>query len=285
MDITINFAFSHFREKLSRIYEFDEANTISNWVFEHVFNRSRIALNMDRSALVSKEQYRLLKEFENQLLTHKPVQYVLGECHFYGLKFKVDERVLIPRPETEELVDWIIKEHIDHQYLKVVDIGTGSGCIPLSLKKNKPNWHITGVDNDSGALENAKENAHFNQLDVNFLQMDILQETTWESLSSFDIIISNPPYILPGEEKNMKPNVLQYEPHQALFVSNNDPLQFYKKIEQFAQKHLNNNGNVYMELHSLFAKEINEYFQLKEWHTELKYDLFNRPRMLKASKK
>jgi len=183
-----------------------------------------------------------------QLMNFTPIQYILGETEFYDLKFKVNPSVLIPRPETEELVEWILKD-LPHNPLKVklLDIGTGSGCIAISLKKNLPNMNVSAMDISEEALKTAKENAELNQVEIQFIQADILKINKLDR--KWDVIVSNPPYIPEADKAEMQSNVTEHEPHLALFVQDDDPLLFYRKIAEFANNHLTDNGRLYFEIH------------------------------------
>ena len=226
----------YFKQQLIGIADDRE---ITSWAYlsvEHCldYNRSDCIIHADKQ--ITTELSDRFKQIIAALKTNKPVQYILGETEFYGLKFIVNEHTLIPRPETEELVDWILKE----EFSSAPDIGTGSGCIPIALAKNK-NAKISAIDVSEDALVVAKENAKINGVEINFFRQDILKTTT---LPKVDVIVSNPPYILELEKKSMATNVFEYEPHLALFVSDNDPLLFYKKIGLLAAESLNKGGKL-----------------------------------------
>jgi release factor glutamine methyltransferase len=221
----------------------------------------------------------------------------LNEAWFYGLKFEVNESVLIPRPETEELVDWIIKEvrgkkyevrrtaaaHATHHSpLTLLDIGTGSGCIPISLKKNLPDAEVSAIDVCSEALHTATTNALNNETEINFLLLDFLDESKWNTLGQYTIIVSNPPYIKTTEANTMSKHVLDYEPHKALFVPDDDALLFYRKIADFAMQHLHHGGAAYVEINQQLGKETVELFQQKGFTVELRKDMSGNERMVKA---
>jgi release factor glutamine methyltransferase len=219
---------------------------------------------------------------------------VLEEAWFYGMKLYVDENVLIPRPETEELVDWLIKEVQSSGLIvpgsqsgikNLLDIGTGSGCIPLAIKKSFPALKVHSCDISEGALNVAKKNAAAQQLNIHFHHLDILSETARNQLPVFDSIISNPPYIPQKDKTTMAANVLQYEPHTALFVDDNDPLLFYKAIAGFAASHLTKKGMVYLEIHEGMADGVIDVFKQKGFtRIELKKDLQGRDRMIRVEK-
>jgi release factor glutamine methyltransferase len=203
------------------------------------------------------------------------------------MKLFVDENVLVPRPETEELVDWVIKycQSQGLTNLSILDIGTGSGCIALALKKHLPKSKVTAIDISMGALHIAQKNAINLGLEIDWVQGNILNEEEWGSLPEFDIIVSNPPYITLPEKESILPNVLRYEPHQALFVTDEDPQQFYKAIETFAQQKLQEEGIVFMELHRDFARDTQTYYDHKNWQTTLRKDMQGNDRMLVAKKR
>jgi release factor glutamine methyltransferase len=217
----------------------------------------------------------------NELLLHKPVQYVLGEAWFYHMKLKVNGHVLIPRPETEELVEQLIKDRKSKLTdPAILDIGTGSGCIPIAIKKNLPASIVTGIDISKDALILAKENATLHNAHISFKQVDFLDETAWSGLGLFDIIISNPPYIPVHEKEKLGKNVTDFEPHLALFVPGNSPLVFYEKIAAFGRDHLLPNGKIYLEIHEDFAKETAALFMKNYQTVMIKKDMYGKERML-----
>ena len=239
------------------------------------YNRSDciIHANMDISSDISGRINQIIAD----LKTNKPIQHIIGEAEFYGLKFKVNEHTLIPRPETQELVQWIL----EHEFTSLLDIGTGSGCISIAVKKNK-NVEILAIDVSGPALLMAKENARINEVDINFSVQDIL---TTDSLMRVDVIISNPPYVLEKEKDLMLNNVLDNEPHSALFVSNENPLLFYKKIAELAYLSLSKNGLLFFEINENFGVEIVELLKCIGFvDIELKKDINEKDRMLKAIK-
>lgn len=279
-------------KSLFAIYEQSEADAIARTVVESIGNGSFSALG--EKDLSADEEQRV-SEIQRRLLTHRPVQYVLNEAWFYGLKFEVNESVLIPRPETEELVDWIIKNvrstmydvkarpvHQTSDIVHVLDIGTGSGCIPISIKKNIPSVEVSAIDVCSEALHTAMNNAVKHETAINFQLLDFLDENKWNELGKYDIIVSNPPYIKSSEATTMSSHVLDYEPHKALFVPDEDGLLFYRKIADFALTHLNINGVVYLEINQQLGKETAELFQQKGFTVELKNDMSGHERMVKA---
>jgi len=219
----------------------------------------------------------------SKLKLQKPIQYILGEADFFGLIFKVTPDVLIPRQETEELVDWILKSSEKGAY-SIVDIGTGSGCIAVSLAVNLPNSKVTAIDISSNALEIAAKNAISNGVSIDFSVVDFLDVNARITDNPFDIVVSNPPYIRELEKSLMKSNVLDHEPHSALFVSNNDPLIFYQTIAQRANELLNHNGVVYCEINESMGKELHQLFSHYGFTgVEIRKDLNGKDRMLKAT--
>ena len=221
-----------------------------------------------------------IKEAIRELQNHKPIQYILGETVFFSYRFLVDENVLIPRPETEELVDWVlITVTPTSKPLKIIDIGTGSGCIAISLAKSLPNAEVTAVDVSAKALQVASRNAELNGVTINFLQQDILQTTTLPD--TYDIIISNPPYVRSLEKAEMQANVLEYEPHLALFVSDTDPLLFYDRIATLARKALSPQGSLFFEINQYLGDEMKTLLKAKGFEkVVLRKDLSGNDRMI-----
>jgi len=276
----LNEFYRHFLLQLRLIYVENEAANITKMVFESLANISRADVIRNPEMEIESGTFSSLNQALDQLLNHQPIQYVLGEAWFYHLNFKVSEAVLIPRPETEELVELVI-QHINSSHQKtVVDIGTGSGCIPISIKKNIPEISITTVDVSKATLGIASTNANFHQTIIEFKQVDFLNEVEREKLGMFDVIISNPPYIPNVEIQSMDKHVTEYEPHLALFVPNEDPLIFYKAILRFAKNHLNENGNIFLETHENFALEVCALFKDDGYEATIKNDLFEKPRMV-----
>lgn len=218
------------------------------------------------------------------LLNKKPIQYLFGSAHFYDLQFKVNTKVLIPRPETEELVHWILEDHGNEQR-QIIDIGTGSGAIAISLAANRQSWKVYALDISDEAIKTAENNARLNKTEVTFFKTDVLQSQSLLNNNCFDIIVSNPPYVCNNEKQLMEANVLDNEPHLALFVPDHNPLIFYKKIAELAFKQLNNNGFLYFEINEKFGKEtIALLNEIGFTNTVLRKDLSGKDRMIKASK-
>jgi len=283
--MTIDEEYKKFVKQLQTIYDEREAENIADWVFESIANNKRADRVIDKQKHFIDSIIQQLNAALQKLLEHKPIQYVLGEVWFYKMKLLVNEHVLIPRPETEELVEWVIKESkIQNSKFKILDVGTGSGCIAVALKKELADAEIFAIDVSDDALSVAKQNAQDQNTAINFLQLDFLNEDDWPSLPSFDIIISNPPYIPENEKSKLAKNVVNHEPHLALFVDDNDPFIFYKKIASFAEKHLNENGKIFVEVHEDYAKQVQQIFAEKNFTTEIKKDIYGRERMIKASR-
>lgn len=249
------------------------------------------ATGLDRSQQIAQpkkeltgEQQQLLHEGVSRLRDQEPIQYIIGHAWFAGMRFQVSPAVLIPRPETEELVDWALKEN-NSEKLQVLDIGTGSGCIPVSLKKARPGWEITAVDISQEALALASVNAESNDTPVRFERMDFREEGTWAALGKFDLILSNPPYIPWSDWSTLPENVRENEPTEALFVADEDPLLYYRLIARFAMDHLSPQGMVYVELNETLGNEAEQLFQSMGFtKTALKKDMQGKVRMLRAGR-
>ena len=273
----------HISEQLSEMYEKNEADTIAELLLENITDTKKTDRILKKDKKLTEEQIEKLNQALSRLLIHEPLQYVLNECWFFGLKFYVDKNVLIPRPETEELVDWVIRNiKFPFKELKILDIGTGSGCIPVSLKRKLRKAEVWACDISNEALAVAKRNGDNLQADINFIQLDFLNEEERNKLPSFDIIVSNPPYIPQKDKVTMQQNVLAHEPHTALFVSDNNPLVFYTAIADFATQHLNKNGTIYCEIHENFGKDVSEMFLQNNFEAEIKKDMQGKERMIKA---
>lgn len=254
-------AYHHLQQSLQPLYENREAANIADLIIEDItgWDRSKRVINHD-AELTYEQLQRFLLEKE-ELLHGKPMQYVLGHAWFCDMRFQVDEHVLIPRPETEELVMEIKQVYADNGKeekgrIKMIDIGTGSGCIAISLKKYFPDWEVWAVDKSNAALELAKKNAVLLDAKINFTETDILTALKSDALPAFDIIISNPPYIPVEDKLEMSAQVLEHEPHMALFVTNSDPLEFYRAIVAFSDHHLLRGGMLFFETHELHAAAV-----------------------------
>lgn len=275
-------ALAYISRELKTQYPVEEIQSFSYLIFEHLMGYSRMQLHLNRDKKLPEAKVAELCQIVNRLKDHEPIQYILGQTEFYDLTFRVTPAVLIPRPETEELVDWIVHNHPNFAG-KLLDIGTGSGCIPLSLKNNFNDAFAEGWDISEKALALARENASANQLEVHFSHHDILTEKNQTLDKKLDIIVSNPPYVKQLEKEHMEDNVLNYEPHLALFVENNDPLIFYRSIAEFALINLRPHGNLYFEINEAHGDEMCEMLQQMGFiDIELRKDLQGRDRMMHA---
>lgn len=273
---------TRFHTALRNKFPQGEIDSFFNWLTEAYLNMTRLQVALAPEKELSPSELDKFQEALARLQQQEPIQYILGETEFFGLSFKVNRSVLIPRPETEELVEWILEDRKqeNQQPLRILDIGTGSGCIAISLARHLPMAEVTAMDVSEEALAVAKENAERNGLKLNFLQMDILQT---ESLGqSFDLIVSNPPYVRELEKEQMSPNVLENEPGLALWVKDEDPLLFYRKITQLAQKSLSPQGFLYFEINEAFGRETEQLLIQNSFRTSLKKDIFGKDRMLKG---
>lgn len=276
---------TQFIQELTLIYDAGEAESFFYLILEEKKQLKRIDLALHPDLFFSEEEIGVWNAVLEQLKQEIPIQYLLGKTSFYGLDFEVNAAVLIPRPETEELVEWILesqKSKPESQKVKILDIGTGSGCIAISLAKNLPDATVFALDVSEEALATAKKNAENNSVNVTFIHQNILE--TEDLLQQFDIIVSNPPYVRNLEKEEIKKNVLENEPHLALFVADNDALVFYKKIAQLAQKNLLSNGQLYFEINQYLGKEMVNLLEKMNFKTvDLRKDIYGNDRMTKAS--
>jgi len=270
-----------FSKQLSVLYPKTEIDTFFFILVEEYLDLQRIDTVLKPEFLITTNKLALLNTALKRLQNEEPIQYILGKTEFYGLPLKVDKNTLIPRPETEELVELILKEVNKSKPLQILDIGTGTGCIAISLAKNLPLANISAIEISDKALAIAKQNALLNNVAINFLQRDILKA---EKLpQNFDIIVSNPPYVRELEKETIKNNVLQNEPYLALFVEDNNPLIFYDKIGNLAKQSLSKNGILYFEINEYLGKEMIDLLDFKGFRqVQLKKDLFGKDRILKA---
>lgn len=282
--MTLKELYRNFLLQLQKVYSLSEATNITDWVFEKMVSLKRTDIIKNPNKLITPAADKIIQEALQELLTHKPVQYVLGEAWFYHMKLKVNEHVLIPRPETEELVEQLIADRKSRLTdPAIMDIGTGSGCIPIAIKKHLPAAIISSIDISEKAIELAKENALLHNAHIHFTQLDFLEEKNWPQLPMFDIIISNPPYIPLGEKEKLARNVTAFEPHLALFVPNRSPLIFYEKIAAFGKTNLLPKGKIYLETHEELAKETASLF-MKDYQTVMiKKDMYGKERMVLVS--
>ncbi|WP_336069006.1 peptide chain release factor N(5)-glutamine methyltransferase [Mesoflavibacter sp. CH_XMU1404-2] len=281
-----------FHEHLDAIYGKEEVQNFFFMLTEYYNAIKRIDLALNTELTIEDDFVLKYESALEALKNHEPIQYIIGQTEFYGLPFYVNENTLIPRPETEELVELILSnttaksipmlEEGDNKF-NILDIGTGTGCIAISLAKQLPNANVSAIDFSAKALEIANKNAELNQVDINFIENDILKicDSELDSATKFDIIVSNPPYVRQLEKQQMQDNVLNHEPHLALFVEDDNPLIFYRAITQFATKNLKPNGELYFEINEYLGKEMMallEKFGFK--NIQLKQDLFGKDRMI-----
>ncbi|WP_374400490.1 peptide chain release factor N(5)-glutamine methyltransferase [Flavobacterium sp.] len=287
---------THFFDSLKNSQDEQEIESFFFILTEYLHNLKRVDLALNPNFELSDAEVEKWNIILADLQQEKPIQYIMGETWFYGLRFEVNENTLIPRPETEELIEWIIesqKSKVKSQKFDILDIGTGSGCIPISLKANLPQANVSAIDVSEKALEVAKRNAISNKVEINFIQTNILEVEDLSQLptpnsqlpTSFDIIVSNPPYVRNLEKEEIKKNVLEYEPHLALFVEDTDALLFYRKIAQLALKNLTPNGLLFFEINQYLGKETVELLQnLGFKNIELKKDIYGNDRMIRCEK-
>jgi len=287
---------NYFNETLKTIYPITEIDSFFFLLLEEYLGFKRIDIVLKSDFKITQETLNLLQSATKQLEQEVPLQYIIGKTEFYGLPFVVNKHVLIPRPETEELVAWVVsessgfktfntstKQTTETKQLKILDIGTGSGCIPISLKKQLPFAKISAIDISKEALGVAKKNAVLNNVDIHFILQDILKTVALDQ--HYDIIISNPPYVRELEKKELKNNVLKNEPHVALFVENDNPLIFYAKIAELAKKYLNKNGLLFFEINQYLGTETIDLVNKKGLkNIQLKKDMFGNDRIIVASK-
>lgn len=273
--------------KLQGLYEAEEINAFLYRLADFKLNLKRIDFALKQDLVIAKKDEGFLMNAIEELQQEKPIQYILGITEFYGLEFKVSSATLIPRPETEELVDWIItdyKHQAEISQLRLLDIGTGTGCISISLAKHLSNAQVSAIDISKTALAIAKENAQLNDVSVDFMETDILSgEALRNNEEQFDVIVSNPPYVRQLEKEEIKKNVLVYEPHLALFVDDHDALLFYRRIAAIAKKQLKKGGYLYFEINQYLGEETADLItEMGFQHVELRKDLSGNDRMIKA---
>lgn len=267
--------------RLETTYDPREAINIAREILRHFYRIDRLQLSMNEPVNFDESEEQKILQIVERLLAKEPLQHIVGSIEFYGLELKADARALIPRPETEELVDWILSNHPKSE-LRVLDIGTGTGCIPISLAKNLRNASVSAIDVSGEALTLAYENAELNVVNIDFQQLNILEENLTES---YDIIVSNPPYIPEADKTLMSANVLSYEPDLALFVPDKEPLLFYDRISGLASDSLIRGGSLYFEIHEGYGPAMVDLLTSKGFiHIELKKDMQGKDRMIKAIK-
>jgi len=279
-----------FHKELDSIYGTDEVGSFFNILIDFYLGLNRIALVLEPNYTITKEEEQPLFEALSRLKLEEPIQHIIGETEFYGLPFKVNKHTLIPRPETEELVDLILKSLSGKkdQPLKLLDIGTGTGCIAISLAKHLPNAHVFAVDVSPEALKVTRENAKLNNVSITCIEdsiLDIQNDMLKSAIGFFDVIVSNPPYVRDLEKVEIKNNVLQHEPHLALFVKDDNPLQFYKAISDYAMTALKESGLLFFEINQYLGAEMKTLLKTALYKDiELKNDMFGNQRMLKGMK-
>ena len=286
----------HFNESLKLLYPTSEIDSFFFLILEEYMDLKRIDVVLKSDFYLDKKSLNLMQIATKQLEQEIPIQYIIGKTEFFGLPFNINKEVLIPRPETEELVEQVLKEvsltkicktttdeTTNEKQLKILDIGTGSGCIAISLKKQLPSSKISAMDVSDKALHIAKKNAVLNKVDINFIHLDILKTNNLDQL--YDVIVSNPPYVRELEKKEIKNNVLNNEPHLALFVDNKNPLLFYNKIAELAKKFLTKNGQLHFEINQYLGKETIKLLAEKGFkNIQLKKDIFGNDRIVTAFK-
>ena len=286
----------HFNESLKLLYPTSEIDSFFFLILEEYMDLKRIDVVLKSDFYLDKKSLNLMQIATKQLEQEIPIQYIIGKTEFFGLPFNINKEVLIPRPETEELVEQVLKEvsltkicktttdeTTNEKQLKILDIGTGSGCIAISLKKQLPSSKISAMDVSDKALHIAKKNAVLNKVDINFIHLDILKTNNLDQL--YDVIVSNPPYVRELEKKEMKNNVLNNEPHLALFVDNKNPLLFYNKIAELAENFLIKNGQLHFEINQYLGKETIKLLAEKGFkNIQLKKDIFGNDRIISAFK-
>lgn len=278
---TIKKIISLIKSELNDNYPLQEINSFIHLILNHYFNYSKVQIQLKQDEVINDNLVSRIKTDIKELKSYKPIQYILGKTEFYNLTFIVAPGILIPRPETEELVDWIIADNNNH-FQEIADIGTGSGCIAISLAKNLNKSFIYALDNSPDALSITRRNSKLNNVEIHISHFDIFNKQK-QIDQIFDIIVSNPPYVTLKEKQSMHPNVLNYEPGEALFVPDNDPLIYYRAIIDFAQTHLKKGGKLYFEINENFGKETAILLEEKNFHDiQLKKDINNKYRILRG---
>ena len=272
--------FLQMRQALSAVYDAREAHALALLVLDEVFGVSAVDVYADKVRNFSEEEHGRLENILQRLCNSEPVQYVLGYADFCGLRFAVSPATLIPRPETEELVDWVVAESAEKP-CRLLDVGTGSGCIAIALAHRLPQAAVEAWDVSEDALAVARKNAESHGVDVAFTCCNLLAEPPAEG--AFDVIVSNPPYICESEQADMEAHVLRHEPHLALFVPNDDPLRFYRALALLGKRSLIEGGSIFMEINQAYGAETAALFEAMGYRTELRRDFFQKDRMLRAT--
>jgi release factor glutamine methyltransferase len=283
--MTIDEARKEIIENIRNIYEQNEANNIAELLIESITKLPRSERIIKRDDALSNAQKNLLQSSIFRLQKHEPIQYIINEAWFAGMRFYVDKNVLIPRPETEELVEWVVEEYrMQNAEFRMIDVGTGSGCIAITLKNKLPVAAVWACDISDQALNIARINADALHATIDFVPLNFLDPGQRKQLPGIDVIVSNPPYVLQNEREEMKKNVVEYEPSTALFVTDDDPLIFYKAIAEFGREKLNRGGSIYVEIHEDLGETIKDLFLSEGYQTiQLKKDLQQKDRMIKAT--
>lgn len=288
MAITIKEFYEGIVLKMSVLYPVNEAKAIASHLFEHFLGLKSAERILANAQPVDNSAVKSIDNAVVKLLSSEPLQYVLGKAYFMDLEFTVNASVLIPRPETEELVSLILKIYNTRrngEIIRVLDIGTGSGCIAVSLKKYLADSIVTAIDVSGAALSQAVENSRRNGVNISFFKLDILKKEEWDLIGDFDLIVSNPPYVTESEKLLMHANVLEYEPHSALFVPDDDPLLFYETITQFAGMKLTVGGMLAFEINESFGLEVERLLLLNEFRNiDLRKDMYNKNRFVFAER-
>lgn len=271
-------------DALKGVYDEREVGNIAVLLLEWITQKNKATQFLEKNTLLTSDQENILHNTTARLQKNEPIQYIIEEAWFMGLPFKANAFTLIPRPETEELVEWILNDlkSIASTHLQLLDIGTGSGCIPISLKNKVDFLQIQAIDISIDAIDVAKENALKLNTDIDFKQIDFTIEKQWSLLSTYNIIVSNPPYIKENERSEMRKNVLDYEPSTALFVPDNHPLIFYEKIKQFSASHLQPNGRIYLEINEQLGQEVVALFTSENCQVDLRKDMQGKDRMVRV---
>lgn len=274
----------HFKDGLGGFFQSSEIDFYYKTLLKDGLNRDPIQLSIEPWVELTSEEEFFVKESLSKLIAHQPLQYVLGKAHFRDLTLKVDKRVLIPRPETEEMVEWVLEDFKKlNQKLRLIDMGTGSGCIGIALAKEQPYFSVFALDKDVDILDLTAENAKINGVQIKCIEQDMNQMNTLKL--KIDVIVSNPPYVMLSEQNQMKSNVLDYEPHQAIFISNKDPLLFYRLILEFAADNLKPKGFIYFEINPLLLKELKDLIISFSYIVFERLDIFKKVRILRLQKK
>ena len=282
--MTIREGQEHFKDGLGGFFQSSEIDFYYKTLLKDGLNRDPIQLSIEPWVELTSEEEFFVKESLSKLIVHQPLQYVLGKAHFRDLTLKVDKRVLIPRPETEEMVEWVLEDFKKlNQKLILIDMGTGSGCIGIALAKAQPYFSVFALDKDVDILDLTAENAKLNGVQIKCIEQDMNQMNTLKL--KIDVIVSNPPYVMLSEQNQMKSNVLDYEPHQAIFISNKDPLLFYRLILEFAADNLKPKGFIYFEINPLLLKELKDLIISFSYIVFERLDIFKKVRMLRLQKK